>query len=83
MDNKNIKKLVGSVSLSELVDGVLGATNNKTVGDFYDAHVSCARCHFQNKCETLATYLEEQGKNPSCAQLISIMIGESKLTDIE
>ena len=82
MDNKNIKKLVGSISLAELVDGMLSATHNETIGDFYDANVSCSRCAFQNKCETLATYLEEQGKNPSCAQLISILFGESKLTDV-
>lgn len=83
MDNKNIKKLVGSISLTELVDGMLSATNKETIGDFYDANVTCARCAFQNKCDALVTHLEEQGKNPSCAQLINIMLGDSKIGDVE
>lgn len=82
MDNKNIKKLVGSVSLGAVVDGILSATNNETIGDLYDANVSCARCTFHDKCTAITTYLEEQGSNPNCAQVISIMLGECKLTDV-
>ena len=62
---------------------MLNAADKKTIGDLYDANVSCSRCAFQNKCETLATYLEELGKNPNCAQLVNILLGDSKLTDVE
>ena len=78
-----IKKLVGSVSQDDFVLGLLSARDVETSGDIWEKVVDCNHCKFAKQCTELCSILDDQNKNPTCREVINLLLGEIKVEDIK
>jgi hypothetical protein len=76
-----IKKYEGSVSDDAFILGLLSRYN--TFGDIWEQCISCDHCAFKKQCEEIGEVMEDNGKNPTCGQIISILTGEIKIEDVK
>ena len=72
------EKYFDSVTLEEYIRGLLYPRGNDTLGDVWEKCVKCDTCLFAAKCNALSSIMEDQGKNPTCGQIINILLGELK-----
>ena len=80
-----IKKFEGSISQDDFVLGLLLARGVETSGDIWEKVVACNHCKFEKQCQVICSTLEEQdpSKNPTCRDVINLLLGEIKVEDIK
>ena len=74
-----IKKLVGSVSQDDFVLGLLLARDVNTSGDIWEKVIDCNHCKFSKQCAEICSTLDDLGKNPTCSDVINLLLGEITL----
>lgn len=80
----NIKKLEGSVSTEDFILGLVQESRTNTLGEIWEKCVNCCNCKFSKMCAEICSTLEDQEptKNPTCREVVSLLLGEIKLEDI-
>jgi hypothetical protein len=80
-----INKLVGSISIEDFMRGLLQATKTNHLGETWEKCVTCDKCLFEKQCQTICSTLEEQdtSKNPTCRDVINLLLGEIKVEDVK
>jgi hypothetical protein len=85
MNKTEMTQFEGSLSFEDVVDALISSHVNtygaETLPELYEHLVKCSRCPFEEKCDKLAAALEENGYSPYCNELLSIMLGEKKISD--
>ena len=71
-----IKKFAGSVSQDDFVLGLLLARDVETSGDIWEKVIDCNHCKFAKQCAEICSTLDDLGKNPTCADVINLLLGE-------
>lgn len=77
------EKYFDSVTLEEYIRGLLYSRGNNTLGDVWEKCVKCDTCLFSDKCQKLGSTMEDQGKNPTCGQVINILLGDLKPEEVK
>ena len=78
-----IKKLEGSISQDNFVLGLLLARGVETSGDIWEKVIDdCNHCKFAKQCAELCATLKDHDKNPTCREVINLLLGEIKVEDI-
>ena len=78
-----IKQLEGSITDEDIILGLLTASKDNTIGSIWEKCVTCESCKFVKQCRTIYTTLENDGREPYCREVISLLLGELKLEDIK
>lgn len=85
MNKIEMTQFEGSLSFEYVVDALLSSHVNthgaKTLPELYERLVTCSRCPFEEKCDKLSAAMEDYGYSPYCNELLSIMLGEKKISD--
>lgn len=83
MDKKELTKFEGSLSVDDVVEALATANSYsaKTLPELFERLVKCSRCPLEEKCDKLASAMEEYGYSPYCNELLSIQLGEKKISD--
>lgn len=71
-----IEKLLGSVTVEEFLNGLLLSTSDNSLGTAWEKCVTCPHCLFAKQCATLGEAMEAQGKNPTCGQIVDLLLGD-------
>lgn len=81
----DIKKFEGSRTLDEFINGLLLAGKSNTLGEVWEKCINCTNCLFAESCQLLCSALEEQDptKNPTCRDVVNILLGEIKAEDLK
>lgn len=75
MENK-INELAGSYDQNYFIQGLLLASPNNSLGEMWEKCVSCPNCLFAKSCGVLSEQMEARGQNPSCGQVVDILLGD-------
>ena len=75
----DIKKYEGSISIEELVDGLLSTNNYHSFGDIWEKCITCNNCKFRESCRVLSAEKTEI----TCAQVIDLLLGDLRSEDIK
>ncbi len=78
-----IKKFEGSISQDDFVLGLLLARGVESSGDLWEKVMDCNHCKFVKQCKAVGDAFADQDKNPSCGQIIDLLLGEIKVEDIK
>ena len=78
-----INKLVGSVSQDDFILGLLLARDVETSGDIWEKLIDCNHCKFAKQCAEICSAMEAQDKNPTCGQVINLLLGEIQVEDTQ
>ena len=70
-----IEDLAGSCDQNYFVQGLLLASKDNSLGEMWEKCVTCPRCLFAKQCGNLCELMEAQGKNPTCGQVVDILLG--------
>ena len=77
MSKHTINELAGSFDQNYFIQGLLLASQHNSLGEMWEKCVTyCPRCLFAKPCGTLSEQMEAQGKNPSCGQVVDILLGD-------
>lgn len=77
-----MENVIGSVSQEEFIRGLLLASTENSLGDMWEKCAGCDHCMFVNKCHAICAALDDQNKNPTCGQVIDLLLGVLKPEDI-
>ena len=77
-----VKKFEGSISQDDFVLGLLLARGVETSGDIWEKIIDCNHCKFAKQCAEICSTMEDNDKNPTCGQVINLLLGEIKVEDI-
>ena len=77
-----IKEFEGSCGTDMFLSGLTLVSTKATLGDAWEKCVSCPECLFAKQCSNLSELMEAQGKNPRCGEIVSILLGEIKASDV-
>lgn len=78
-----IKKLEGSVSIEDFMRGLLLARDVETLGDVWEQGMDCNHCIFVKQCKAIGDHFDAEGKNPTCGQIVDILLGDLKAEAIK
>lgn len=80
-----IKKFEGSISQDDFVRGLLLVSTDDTMGGVWEKCVTCNHCIFEKQCQTICSTMEdvEPSKNPTCRDVINLLLGEIRVEDIK
>ena len=78
-----INKLVGSITDEDFLRGLLLVSADNTFGGVWEKCVTCKHCIFKKQCHIISDTMEEQDKNPTCRDVINLLLGEIKVEDIK
>lgn len=70
-----IEDLAGSCDQNYFIQGLLLASTNNSLGEMWEKCVTCPHCLFAKQCGNLSELMEAQGKNPTCGQVVDILLG--------
>lgn len=70
-----IEDLAGSCDQNYFVQGLLLASKDNSLGEMWEKCVTCPRCLFAKQCGNLGELMEARGKNPTCGQVVDILLG--------
>ena len=76
MAKHTISELAGSVDQNYFVQGLLLASQHKSLGEMWERSVSCPRCLLAKPCSLLSEQMEARGQNPQCGQVVDILLGD-------
>lgn len=81
----NVRRLVGSVSDEDFILGLLMESRTNTLGEIWEKCVNCNNCKFAKQCAEICSTFEdkEPTKNPTCRDVVSLLLGEIKVEDIK
>ena len=71
-----VEELAGSCDQNYFIQGLLLASKDSSLGEIWEKCVTCPHCLFAKQCGTLSELLEAQGKNPTCGQVVDILLGD-------
>lgn len=71
-----IKKLKGSMSVSDFADGLLSQNDSETFGEVWENYVDCNHCRYAKDCKAITDYYEDKGINLYCSQVIDYLMGD-------
>lgn len=74
----DIKKLEGSFSIDDFVEGLVAYGNCDTFGEVWEKCVSCNHCAHRETCDHFA----DEYYGVKCRQFIDILLGHKKLEDV-
>jgi hypothetical protein len=77
-----MEKLIGSVSIEDFVRGLLLLRDVETLGDVWERCMDCNHCKFVKQCKVIGDHFAEQDKNPTCGQIVDLLLGDIKVEDI-
>lgn len=78
-----MEELLDSVDQDMFIQGLLMSRNIKSAGDIWEKCVECTSCLFAKQCQKLSDILEDQDKNPTCGQIINLLMGNLKPEEIK
>ena len=76
-----VKKFIGSVSQDDFVLGLLLARGVESSGDIWEKVIDCNHCKFSKQCAEICSTLDDLGKNPTCSDVINLLLGEIALDE--
>jgi hypothetical protein len=76
-----IEDLAGSVDQNYFVQGLLLASTKNSLGEIWEKCVTCPHCLFAKQCGNLSAIMEANGKNPTCGQVVDILLGDLSAED--
>jgi hypothetical protein len=76
MSKHTISELAGSCDQNYFVQGLLLASKGNSLGEMWEKCVTCPQCLFAKPCGLLSEQMEAQGKNPTCGQVVDILLGD-------
>lgn len=76
MSKVKIKELAGSYDQNYFIQGLLLASQKNSLGEQWEKCVSCPNCIFAKSCGILGEQMEARGQNPSCGQVVDILLGD-------
>ncbi|MBQ9700363.1 MAG: hypothetical protein IJV71_07050 [Lachnospiraceae bacterium] len=79
----DLEQLIGKTTEDEFIQGLLMSRNIKSPGDIWEKCVECTSCLFAKQCQTISDILEDQNKNPTCGQIINLLMGNLKPEEIK
>lgn len=71
-----IEDLAGSIDQNGFIQGLLLVSTKNSLGEIWEKCVTCPHCPFAKQCENLGDLMEVQGKNPTCGQIVDILLGD-------
>lgn len=71
-----IEDLAGSCDQNYFIQGLLLASRKNSLGEMWEKCVTCPHCLFAKQCQNLSAIMEDNGKNPTCGQVIDILLGD-------
>ena len=74
----DIKKLEGSVSVNDFIEGLVSHGNCKTLGEVWEKCVTCNHCEHKEACRALI----DEHFEIKCREVIDILLGNKKIEDI-
>ena len=77
-----INQLAGSVDQNELIQGLLLASKKNSLGEQWEKCVTCPQCLFAKQCGALSEEMEARGQNPSCSNVVDILLGDLNPDDV-
>ena len=81
MSKVTIEALAGSYDQNYFIQGLLLASPNNSLGEMWEKCVSCPNCLFAKSCGVLSEQMEARGQNPSCGQVVDILLGDLSSED--
>ncbi len=80
-----MKNFIGSVSYEEFLRGLLLISDDNTLGGVWEKSVSCDRCAFEKQCHAICNTIEnmDPAKNPTCRDVVNLLLGDIKAEDIK
>lgn len=85
MNKTEMTQFEGSLSTEEVVSALISSHVNayeaETLPELYEHLVKCGRCPFEKVCDKLCAAMEDHNYSPYCNELLSIMLGEKKISD--
>lgn len=82
MANAKVQKLAGSCDQNAYIRGLLLASKNNSLGEMWERCVDCHNCIFAKQCNELGECMEDSGKNPTCGQIVDILLGDLDPDDV-
>jgi hypothetical protein len=76
MSKVKIEDLAGKCDQNYFVQGLLLASKNNSLGEMWEKYVKCPNCLFTKQCGNLSELMEARGQNPSCGQVVDILLGD-------
>lgn len=71
-----INELAGSYDQNYFIQGLLLASEKNSLGEMWEKCITCPHCLFAKSCGLLSNQMEAQGKNPTCGQVVDILLGD-------
>ena len=71
-----INELAGSFDQNYFIQGLLMASKGNSLGEMWEKCVKCPNCLFAKSCGLLSQQMEALGKNPTCGQVVDILLGD-------
>ena len=71
-----IEDLAGSCDQNYFIQGLLLSSPKNSLGEMWEKCVKCPNCLFAKQCGNLSMLMEAQGKNPTCGQVVDILLGD-------
>ena len=76
-------ELIGSVTIEDFVRGLLLLRDVETCGDIWERCMDCNHCAFAKQCKAIGDHFAGHDKNPTCGQIIDLLLGDIKVEDIQ
>ena len=76
MSKVKIEELAGSYDQNYFIQGLLLASPHNSLGEMWEKCVSCPNCLFAKSCGLLSEQMEARGQNPTCGQVVDILLGD-------
>lgn len=71
-----IEDLAGKCDQNMYIQGLLMASKHNSLGEMWEKCVTCPNCLFAKQCASLGELMEADGKNPTCGQVVDILLGD-------
>ena len=81
----DVKKFEGTITEDDFVRGLLMISDDESLGSIWEKCITCDKCIFEKQCQTICSTLEDLDpvKNPTCRDVINILLGDTKVEDIK
>lgn len=85
MNKTEMTRFEGTLSTDDVVEALISSRVNKfgakTLPELYENLVKCEHCPFEKECDKLYAAMEDHDYSPYCNELLSILLGEKKISD--
>ena len=71
-----IKEFEGSCGTDMFLSGLTLVSTKATLGYAWEKVVTCPHCIFAKQCASLGELMEAKSKNPTCGQVVDILLGD-------